>query len=101
MSASPVTKFQEHPQEGKTFARQHELPKLPIPSLEETCRRYLRSLEGLQDPRDHEETKRAVEEFLHGEGPHIQERLLEWAKDKARYVRCRMSPVRSKLISRI
>lgn len=33
---------------GKTFARQHELPKLPIPKLEDTCQRYLRSLTALQ-----------------------------------------------------
>ncbi|KAH9912469.1 acyltransferase ChoActase/COT/CPT [Epithele typhae] len=63
-----------------------ELPKLPIPSLEETCRRYLRALEGLQDKREHEDTKRAVEEFLHNEGPRIQEKLKEYAKDKASYI---------------
>lgn len=33
---------------GKTFARQHELPKLPIPKLEDTCQRYLTALEPLQ-----------------------------------------------------
>jgi carnitine O-acetyltransferase len=33
---------------GKTFARQHELPKLPIPKLEDTCQRYLTSLQPLQ-----------------------------------------------------
>ena len=81
-ASSPVSKFQDHPQCSRTFARQHELPKLPIPPLEETCARYLRALEGLQDPRDHEETKRAVEDFLKGDGPRIQQKLLEWAKDK-------------------
>ena len=82
----PVSKFQDHPQPSRTFARQDERPKLPVPSLEDTCARYLRSLEGLQDPRDHEETRRAVEDFLRGDGPRIQERLVEWANDKARYV---------------
>jgi hypothetical protein len=33
---------------GKTFAGQSQLPKLPIPPLEETMGRYLRALEGLQ-----------------------------------------------------
>jgi carnitine O-acetyltransferase len=33
---------------GKTFARQHELPKLPVPKLEDTCQRYLTSLQPLQ-----------------------------------------------------
>ena len=86
MSASPVTKFKDDPPTSRTFARQHELPKLPIPPLEETCARYLRALEGLQDPRDHEETKRAVELFLRGDGPRIQERLQAWAENKDRQV---------------
>ena len=38
-----------HPfKDGKTWSKQDELPKLPIPKLEDTCRRYLRALEGLQ-----------------------------------------------------
>lgn len=67
-----------------TFARQGELPGLPIPPLEDTCRRYLAALEGLQDPKEHEQTKRAVEDFLRGEGPRWQERLKAYAEDKAR-----------------
>lgn len=35
-------------QEKKTFARQHELPKLAVPTLEESCKKYLVSLEALQ-----------------------------------------------------
>jgi carnitine O-acetyltransferase len=85
MSAAPTTAFDAHPPPNRTFARQGELPKLPIPPLEDTCRRYLRALEGLQDEREHAKTKQAVEAFLHGEGPRIQERLKEWAKTKDRY----------------
>lgn len=84
--SNPVTRFEANPPESRTFARQDELPKLPIPPLEETCRRYLRALEGLQDPREHEETKRAVEEFLHNDGPRIQDKLRDYAKAKARCV---------------
>ena len=83
----PVTKFQDNPPESRTLARQGELPLLPIPPLEDTLKRYLRALEGLQDRREHEATKRAVEEFLHGDGPRVQEKLREYAKDKARCVR--------------
>ena len=86
MTMSPVTRFEANPKESRTFARQGELPKLPIPPLEETCRRYLRALEGLQDPKEHEETKRAVDDFLQHDGPRVQERLKEYAKDKARCV---------------
>lgn len=33
---------------GKTMAHQDKLPHLPIPPLEDTMKRYLRALEGLQ-----------------------------------------------------
>lgn len=71
---------------GKTFARQDQLPKLPVPPLEETCKRYLRALQALQDEKEHELTKQAVKEFLEGEGPIIQAKLKEWAKNKASYI---------------
>ncbi|TFK62476.1 acyltransferase ChoActase/COT/CPT [Pluteus cervinus] len=73
-------------QAGKTFAHQEKLPKLPIPPLEETCRRYLRALEGLQDEEDHASTKEAVQDFLENDGPKIQEKLKEWAKDRPSYI---------------
>jgi carnitine O-acetyltransferase len=60
------------------------LPTLPIPPLEDSCRRYLRALEGLQEPDEHARTKKAVEEFLGGDGPRIQARLKGWAAKKAR-----------------
>ena len=53
-----------YPAESRTFAGQSKLPKLPIPPLEETCQRYLRALEPLQDEEEHEATKAAVAEFL-------------------------------------
>lgn len=71
---------------GKTFAGQDRLPHLPIPPLEDTCKRYLRALEGLQDEHEHEETKQAVKDFLENEGPRIQKKLVEWAKTKDSYI---------------
>ncbi|GBE80432.1 Putative mitochondrial carnitine O-acetyltransferase [Sparassis crispa] len=84
--SNPITRFELNPPESRTFARQDELPKLPIPPLEDSCRRYLAALEGLQEPREHLETKRAVEAFLRGDGPRIQDRLRAYAKDKASYI---------------
>ncbi|KAG8876810.1 hypothetical protein FRB98_007023 [Tulasnella sp. 332] len=72
--------------EGQTFKHQSKLPKLPIPPLEDTCRRYLRALEGLQDPVEHDRTKKAVEEFLHGDGPRVQEMLKTYAANKISYI---------------
>jgi len=69
-----------------TWAYQSQLPKLPIPPLEDACRRYLTALRGLQDEREHEKTKRAVKAFLHGDGPRAQEMLIEYAKNKDRCV---------------
>ncbi|KAK7692110.1 hypothetical protein QCA50_003729 [Cerrena zonata] len=85
-SSNHTSKFESNPPTSRTFARQDELPKLPIPPLEDTCKKYLRALEGLQDPETHEATKKAVEEFLNGEGPRIQERLKQWAENKASYI---------------
>jgi hypothetical protein len=71
---------------GKTFAAQGDLPKLPLPKLEDTARRYLASLQALQvsagtaaasdeergvadmlpaqPEKTHAKTKQVVEEFL-------------------------------------
>jgi len=71
---------------GITFAAQDKLPKLPIPDLESTCRRYLESLAPLQSAREHAESIRAVDEFLKGEGPHLQEQLTKYASSQSSYI---------------
>ena len=75
-----------------TWAYQCQLPKLPIPPLEDTCRRYLTALKGLQDDEEHENTIKVVEAFLHGDGPRIQEMLLEYSKDKNRCAQVSCNP---------
>ena len=54
---------------GKTFARQHELPKLPVPKLEDSLEKYLTALKPIQRPEDHKRTQEVVEQFLKNEGP--------------------------------
>ena len=71
---------------GVTFAAQDSLPKLPIPDLEDTCKRYLEALEPLQTNREHYETERAVKEFLTGDGPGLQESLKQYATGKSSYI---------------
>jgi carnitine O-acetyltransferase len=84
-----MSRFYSNPGPARTLAHQVSLPKLPIPPLEDTCRRYLKALEGLQDETEHEITKRAVNEFLRDGGPQIQEKLKVWAECRDRYVhRC-------------
>lgn len=71
---------------GITFAAQEKLPKLPIPDLESTCKKYLASLDPLQDAREHRESERAVDEFLRTDGPGLQEKLKEYATGKSSYI---------------
>ncbi len=80
----PTSTSLSTPKPSRTWAYQDQLPTLPIPPLEDTCHRYLTALKALQDEKEHENTKRAVQAFLDGDGPRIQEKLIEYAKDKHR-----------------
>lgn len=71
---------------GITFASQDTLPKLPIPDLESSCKKYINALEPLQTGREHADTKAAVEEFVKAEGPQLQERLKKYATGKSSYI---------------
>lgn len=77
---------------GITFAAQDKLPKLPIPELDSTMTKYLAALKPLQTPREHAETKQAVEEFLKSDGPELHERLKKYANGKTSYIEqfCRL-----------
>ena len=54
------------------------LPRLPVPTLEETGKRYLKSVHPLLNPQEFEHTKKAVTEFLKpgGQGEELQKRLV-------------------------
>ncbi|GAB7352986.1 hypothetical protein MBLNU459_g3551t1 [Dothideomycetes sp. NU459] len=71
---------------GITFASQDKLPKLPIPELESSCKKYLAALEPLQSAREHGDTEAAVHDFLRAEGPELQERLKKYATGKSSYI---------------
>jgi carnitine O-acetyltransferase len=81
-----VASDQQGQKQGITFAAQDKLPKLPIPELDETLTKYLAALKPLQSPREHAETKQAVEEFLKCDGPELQERLKKYANGKTSYI---------------
>lgn len=84
--ATTMSKFQVNPETNRTFSSQGKLPKLPVPPLQDTCKRYLAALQGLQDEEEHAQTKKAVQTFLDGEGPVIQKKLQEWAATKDSYI---------------
>lgn len=69
-----------------TFAGQSALPKLPIPTLKITCERYLKAVSVLLTPEQMSQTTAAVEAFLQGPGPRLQERLVTYAADRPSYI---------------
>lgn len=69
-----------------TFSQQDKLPKLPIPDLEATCRRYLGALKPLQSPREHADTKHAVHDFLRHHGPELNGKLKKYAEGRSSYI---------------
>ena len=71
---------------GITFAHQEKLPKLPIPSLESSCQKYLAALKPLQSPREHNDTVLAIQDFLRSDGPVLQEKLKKYASGRANYI---------------
>lgn len=60
---------------------QKSLPRLPIPSLENTCERYLSAQKPLLDDDSYKFTEKMVTNFRKEDGPKLQQLLL--AKDKA------------------
>ena len=70
-----------HSSSSLTFAAQEQLPRLPIPDLEATLKKFPLVLAGIQDEQQQAETKRVVQEFLQGPGPLLQQALLQYDKE--------------------
>ncbi|KAJ5253057.1 hypothetical protein N7489_003467 [Penicillium chrysogenum] len=75
--------YKEDLSKGKMLRFEDSLPRLPVPSLEETSRRYLKSVHAVVSESEYERTKKAVEEFIRpgGQGESLQKRLLARAAD--------------------
>jgi len=70
----------------KTYEFQESLEKLPIPELQQSLARYLEALRPLQTKAEQEATEEAVREFGKKDGPLLQQKLQEYAKDKPSYI---------------
>jgi carnitine O-acetyltransferase len=59
------------------------LPRLPVPTLQETAKRYLKSLHPLLSKSEYEHSQRAVAEFIKpgGQGEELQKRLVARRED--------------------
>ena len=71
----PSARSWGHDSKGKTFSAQYTLPKLPLPSLESSCEKYLQALKALQSADEHENSIAAVRTFLQLEGPLLHSQL--------------------------
>lgn len=67
---------------GDLFRYQTQLPKLPVPTLLETCQKYVRSVEPFLSPAQLQSTRAIVAEFEKTQGPELQLRLEQFAANK-------------------
>lgn len=73
----------EDKSKGPMLRFQESLPRLPVPALEETAARYLKSLHPLLSPTEFEQSKSAVADFIKpgGVGAKLQEKLIARRED--------------------
>ncbi|KAI8962171.1 acyltransferase ChoActase/COT/CPT [Daldinia sp. FL1419] len=70
--------YVEDKSKGAMLRFQESLPRLPVPTLEETAARYVKSLHPLLSPVEYAASKKAVDEFIKpgGIGHRLQEKLI-------------------------
>jgi carnitine O-acetyltransferase len=62
----------------RTYAGQQDLPRLPIPSLEDTLERFTTTVSTLLSSEEKEACKKEVNKFLSTDGPLLQKLLVEY-----------------------
>ncbi|KAK2044041.1 choline/Carnitine O-acyltransferase [Colletotrichum somersetense] len=77
--------YVEDKSKGPMLRFQDSLPRLPVPTLEETAARYIKTLHPLLSESEFDASKKAVEEFVKpgGIGIKLQEKLLARREDPA------------------
>lgn len=68
------------------FLSFQDLPKVPVPPLEQTLTEYLRILEPVLTQQQHDKTKMIVKNFTGGLGPILQEYLQEKRENEDNWV---------------
>lgn len=82
-NSSVPSGYVEDKSKGPMLRFQESLPKLPVPTLEETAARYVKSLNPILSPVELAASKKAVEEFIKpgGVGRKLQDKLLARRED--------------------
>ncbi|KAG0632848.1 hypothetical protein HOY80DRAFT_1019223 [Tuber brumale] len=80
---APPTAYQEDQNAGPMLRFQKFLPKFPVPTMQETADRYVKSPKPLLTEQELQRTKTAVAEFIRegGVGQQLQEKLLAKAQN--------------------
>ncbi|KAI1640028.1 acyltransferase ChoActase/COT/CPT [Biscogniauxia mediterranea] len=75
--------YVEDKSKGPMLRFQESLPRLPVPTLEETAARYLKSIHPLLSPAEFAESQKAVKDFIQpgGVGRKLQEKLIARRED--------------------
>ncbi|OCL10291.1 acyltransferase ChoActase/COT/CPT [Glonium stellatum] len=75
--------YKEDHSKGAMLRFEDSLPRLPVPTLQETAKRYLKSVHPLLSKPEYEATTKAVEEFIAPGGPGgvLQKRLVARRED--------------------
>lgn len=70
--------FKEDHSKGAMLRFEDSLPRLPVPTLEETSKKYLKSVHPLLNNVEYDNTEKAVNEFIQsgGQGEELQKRLV-------------------------
>ncbi|KAF0879424.1 peroxisomal carnitine O-octanoyltransferase [Crocuta crocuta] len=72
--------------EERTFQYQDSLPSLPVPSLEESLKKYLESVKPFANKEEYKKTEEIVQNFQDGVGRKLHQKLLERAKGKRNWL---------------
>ncbi|XP_036037546.1 peroxisomal carnitine O-octanoyltransferase isoform X2 [Onychomys torridus] len=72
--------------EERTFQYQDSLPPLPVPSLEESLKKYLESVKPFANEEEYKKTEEIVQKFQNGVGEKLHQKLLERAKGKRNWL---------------
>lgn len=75
--------YKEDYSKGPMLRFEESLPRLPVPTLEETAKRYLKSVHPLLSQSEYDATTKAVSEFVApgGPGEKLQQRLVARRED--------------------
>lgn len=82
-TAAVAAGYKEDHTKGAMLRFQESLPRLPVPTLQETADRYVKSVHPLLSTEEFESTKSAVSEFIKpgGIGEELQKKLIAKAED--------------------